>query len=102
MWMTLNCAPKLLVDMTFDSSGKRRRWGKTRRATLRLWAAFHATPRGRKPGTIRSEGEKHTLAVLPVENLCGDSDREYFVDGPTEELRSSEDIKATDRAERQP
>jgi len=38
------------------------------------------------PGTLRSDGAKTILAVLPFENLSGDADQEYFVDGLTEEL----------------
>jgi TolB-like protein/Tfp pilus assembly protein PilF len=38
------------------------------------------------PGALGSEGPKRMLAVLPFECLPGDSDKEYFVDGLTEEL----------------
>ena len=46
------------------------------------WFAF------RRPGTKVAPGEIRSLAVLPLENLSGDPQQEYFADGMTEELTS--------------
>ena len=40
----------------------------------------------RKSGPGSSAGDKHTLVVLPFENLSGNAEHEYFADGLTEEL----------------
>ncbi len=45
-----------------------------------IFAAWRLLPLGASPGPIRS------LAVLPLENLSGDPEQEYFADGMTETL----------------
>jgi TolB-like protein len=40
------------------------------------------------PGHIVSQAKKKMLAVLPFENLSGDTEQEFFADGLTEELIS--------------
>jgi TolB-like protein/Tfp pilus assembly protein PilF len=45
-----------------------------------VWHRFDRPPTGIVPGTIRS------LAVLPLDNLSGDPQQEYFADGMTEAL----------------
>ncbi len=44
--------------------------------------------RGPEPGEVAS-GEIRSLAVLPLENLSGDPEQEYFADGMTEALITS-------------
>ena len=39
-------------------------------------------------GSARPPAAKKMLAVLPLENLCGDDEQEFFADGLTEELIS--------------
>jgi DNA-binding winged helix-turn-helix (wHTH) protein len=50
------------------------------------------------PGFLRSRtapGTIHSLAVLPLANLSGDRDQDYFVDGMTDALRQNlENIRA--------
>jgi len=38
---------------------------------------------------IRKKSEKSTIAVLPFENLSGDSEQEYFADGMTEDIMTA-------------
>jgi class 3 adenylate cyclase len=45
-----------------------------------IFAAWRLLPLGASPGPIRS------VAVLPLENLSGDPEQEYFADGMTETL----------------
>ncbi len=41
-----------------------------------------------KPGKAVATADKRMLLVLPFENLCGDCEQEYFVEGLTEEMIS--------------
>ena len=44
------------------------------------WSSAHS------PSSQRARAPIHSLAVLPLENLSGGSDNDYFTDGMTEEL----------------
>jgi eukaryotic-like serine/threonine-protein kinase len=81
-----------LATVTAPSQAARRKWLPTTTWAVALisvvvlagavaatWFARHGGPSG-PPSTI------HSLAVLPLENLSGDSSQDYFSDGMTEEL----------------
>ena len=51
-----------------------------------LWTVWLRVGQVTKPATANSF---HSIAVLPFENLTGNPDQEYFVDGMTDELITS-------------
>jgi TolB-like protein/DNA-binding winged helix-turn-helix (wHTH) protein/predicted Zn-dependent protease len=69
----------------------RRTWGRRLAAMLAIllvglalgWFVWHQTSRHRG---VASTGHVGSLAVLPLENLSGDKEQDYFADGMTDEL----------------
>jgi TolB-like protein/Tfp pilus assembly protein PilF len=55
-----------------------------------LWVAWRRAPPPTAPNVERTSSETaaaiHSLAVLPLENLSGDKEQEYFADGMTDAL----------------
>jgi eukaryotic-like serine/threonine-protein kinase len=71
------------------TGGARRTWqiGIGLAAVLVVLAAYaFRTALRKQPAAIPGTGAIHSLAVLPLENLSGDPQQEYFADGMTEEL----------------
>jgi TolB-like protein/Tfp pilus assembly protein PilF len=58
--------------------------------TAVLWVAWRRAPPPTAPNVERTSSETaaaiHSLAVLPLENLSGDKEQEYFADGITDAL----------------
>jgi DNA-binding winged helix-turn-helix (wHTH) protein len=58
-------------------------------AALRGWGYRLVAPVERIEASAASAGSIHSLAVLPLTNITGDSQLEYFADGMTESLISA-------------
>ena len=67
---------------------RRYRWLMVAAALLLLVAAIGYWQRGRARLRAQMPAQRLMLAVLPFENLTGDSQQEYFSDGLTEEMIS--------------
>ncbi len=76
------------LDLDFVDMGERR--VKNVDAPFRVWcwptvrSAANVEPAVSEPAPVDSE--KPSLAVLPFDNISGDPEQEYFVDGMTEDL----------------
>lgn len=76
------------LDLVFEDLGEQTVKNIDRPVRVYSWAPFEAPPR--QQGPISEEAlplpDKPSLAVLPFNNLSGDSDQEFFADGISEDL----------------
>jgi len=77
------------LDLAFDDLGEQQVKNITR--PVRTYAiALGASSRTARPGTAPLPlPDKPSLAVLPFQNLTGDAEQEYFVDGMVEEITAA-------------
>jgi adenylate cyclase len=77
------------LDIAFDDLGEQQVKNITR--PVRTYAvALGASPRAALPvGAPLPLPDKPSLAVLPFQNLTGDAEQEYFVDGMVEEITTA-------------
>ena len=77
-----------LIDASFEDAGTQQFKNISR--PIQLWRWLRSTPEASsKPGIIREappQAEKPSVAVLPFENMSGESEQEYFSDGLTEDI----------------
>ena len=79
------------LDLTFDDLGEQQVKNITR--PVRTYGiALGASSRAAPPvGASLPLPDKPSLAVLPFENMTGDAEQEYFVDGMVEEITTAID-----------
>lgn len=76
------------LDLKFDSLGKQDVKNIDRPVQAWKWSATSNEPalKSSPGGTANSLANKPSIAVLPFDNMSGDSEQEYFADGVVEEI----------------
>src|SRR5262249_42197473 len=72
------------VDMTFDSMGAQTLKNISQPVEAWRWSPPGATSAGSRPARVLPD--KPSIAVLPFQNMSGDPEQEYFVDGLVEDI----------------
>ena len=77
------------IDLSFEDMGEQAVKNIDRPVRVWRWVADGSTTMGRKPAKSDEPlplPDKPSIAVLPFDNMSGDSQQEYFADGLTEDI----------------